>query len=84
MLRKTMITAAAATALAIGSFATPALAQHHGFHHHGFGWGPAVGLGIGLGLAAPHYGYGYAWDDCYPVTRRVMTPWGWRVRTVCE
>jgi hypothetical protein len=89
MLKKTII--AATAALAIGSFATPALAFHghfgHGgghFGHGGFGWGPAVGLGLGLGLAAPYYGgYGYGYDDyggpgCY----RHMTPWGWRV--VCD
>ena len=89
MFKKTII--AATAALAIGSFATPALAQHGHFGHgghggHGFGWGPAVGLGLGLGLAAPYYGgYGYGYDGGYGCYRqRVMTPYGWRVRLICD
>jgi hypothetical protein len=51
-------------------------------------------VGLGLGLYAPYlyggYGYGYPYgyasyyDDggCYLVRRRVMTPWGWRIRRV--
>ena len=50
-------------------------------------------IGLGLGLAEAYgaygypYGYGYdsyAYDDggCYLVRRRVMTPYGWRLRRV--
>jgi len=41
-----------------------------GFHHHGFG--PAFGVTF--------VGGGYADDGCY-VTRRVRTPYGYRLRT---
>jgi hypothetical protein len=63
-----------------------------GFHHHGFG--PGFAFGVGLGLAAPYgyygypdYGSSYVDDDyyggeCYLVRRRVMTRYGWRLRTV--
>ncbi len=70
---------------------------HHGFHHRRFPFG-AFAAGVGLGLYAPYayygdYGYDYPYyaasyyDDggCYIVRRRVLTPWGWRIRraTVC-
>jgi hypothetical protein len=42
-----------------------------GFHHHHFG----------PGLGVTFVGGGYADDDCY-VTRRVRTPYGYRLRTV--
>jgi hypothetical protein len=42
-----------------------------GFHHHHFG--------PGFGIA--YVGGGYADDGCY-VTRRVVTPYGYRLRTV--
>jgi len=41
-----------------------------GFHHHGFG--PAFGVTF--------VGGGYADEGCY-VTRRVRTPYGYRLRT---
>lgn len=46
-----------------------------GFHHHHH-WGHGIGF-IGGG--------GYGDDGCY-VTRRIMTPYGYRLRTVnvCE
>lgn len=69
-----------------------------GFRGGGFrGPGIAAGaIGLGLGLAAAPYAYGgygygypsgygsYAYDDggCYLVRRRVMTPYGWRLRRV--
>ena len=55
------------------------------------------GLGVGLGLAAGYpYGYGYGYPygyasypydaygygDCYLTSRRVWTPYGWRIRRV--
>ena len=63
-----------------------------GFHGGGFR-GAGLGIGLGLGLAGAYvaygypYGYGYdsyAYDDggCYLVRRRVMTPYGWRLRRV--
>jgi hypothetical protein len=65
-----------------------------GFYGRGFGYGlGAVGLGVGLGygLYGP-YGYygGYPYYDgyyadeggCYLVRRRILTPYGWRIRPV--
>jgi hypothetical protein len=48
-----------------------------GFHHHHHHFGPGFGIGF--------IGGGYGDDGCY-VTRRVMTPFGPRLRTinVCE
>jgi hypothetical protein len=60
-----------------------------------------AGLGLGLGYGSPYgyggyggYGYPYypgyaAYEDdggCYLVRRRIMTPYGWRIRrvTVCQ
>ena len=54
------------TASAGGGFFWP---HHHHHHHH---WGPGFGVGF-IG------GGGY--DGCY-VTRRVLTPFGFRWRTV--
>jgi hypothetical protein len=63
-----------------------------GFRGGGFR-GAGFGLGLGLGLA-PYYGYGgygypygYSgyYDDgggCYLVRRRILTPYGWRIRRV--
>ena len=50
------------------------------------------GFGLGLGLGYPYYGYGgyypYYGDAgvCYEQRRRVLTPYGWRIRrvSVCE
>lgn len=42
----------------------------HGYRHYG-------GPGIAFGFAAP-YAYAYG-GSCYR-TRRVLTPWGWRLR----
>jgi hypothetical protein len=67
-----------------------------GFRGGGFrGAGVGLGLGLGLGLAAPYgyyggYGYPYGYggyspyydEGCYVTTRRVWTPYGWRLRRV--
>lgn len=42
-----------------------------GFHHHHHYFGPGFGIGYG----------GYGDDGCY-VTRRVMTPYGYRLRVI--
>jgi hypothetical protein len=65
-----------------------------GFHGGGFRGAGIGAFGLGLGLAGAYGGYGYgspygydsyAYDDdggCYLVRRRVMTPYGWRLRRV--
>ena len=80
MLRKLTIALAATVALGTAALA-PSTASAKpfggwgwgGFHHHHFGH---YGIGIGVG---------YVDDGCY-VTRRVMTPYGYQLRTVnvCE
>jgi hypothetical protein len=65
---------------------------HGGFHggYRGGGWGRGVGVGVGLGLLGAglygayaydpaYFGYGYG---CFP--HRMWTPYGWRVRQVCD
>jgi hypothetical protein len=87
------------SAVILSASATPAHARGRGggFRGGGFGGrGIGLGVGLGLGLASPYYGgygyggypYGYSsyYDPgCYVVRRRVMTPYGWRIRrvTVC-
>jgi hypothetical protein len=76
MLRKLTLGLVAAASLSAMALAPSAASAHSwgggwgggwgGFHHHGFG--------IGY-VAAPAYG-----DGCY-VTRGVMTPFGYRLRT---
>jgi hypothetical protein len=71
MLRKLTIALAAATSLSAAALAPTAASAKPwgnwgGYHHH-FG-----GFGIGVG---------YVDDGCY-VTRRVLTPYGYRLRTV--
>src|SRR5215212_4345075 len=71
--------------------------RHRHHHRHGFPFGAAFGVGLGYGLYAPYYAaydYGYPYDDyvygasyygddgCYIVRRRVLTPFGWRLRRV--
>ncbi|MGZ5870728.1 MAG: hypothetical protein ACXWKP_01305 [Bradyrhizobium sp.] len=77
MLRKLTIALFAAVTLSVVAL-TPSAASARpwgggwgwggGFHHHHFG-------GFGIGYA------GYGDDGCF-VTRRVMTPFGLRLRTV--
>lgn len=76
MLRKITLALAASVALGAAALSPTAASagwkggwgwgHHH--HHFGYGFGPIV---VG----------GYAEDDCY-VTRRVRTPYGYRLRTV--
>ena len=97
MFRKTIIAlfAVAAVGLVSPTVASARGGGHGGgggFHGGGFR-GAGLGIGLGLGLAGAYgaygypYGYGYdsyAYDDggCYLVRRRVMTPYGWRLRRV--
>ena len=74
MLRKLTLAAVAAASLGVMALA-PTSASAGGFwphHHHHHHWGPGFGVGL-IG------GGGY--DGCY-VTRRVLTPFGFRWRTV--
>jgi hypothetical protein len=60
-----------------------------GFRGGGF---RGAGFGLGLGLGYPYYGYSgyYPYEGdagvCYVQRRRVLTPYGWRIRrvSVCE
>jgi hypothetical protein len=74
MLRKLtlgLVTAASLSAMAL--FPSVASAKPWGggwgYHHHHFG----PGIGIGFGFVGD--------DGCY-VTRRVLTPYGYRLRTI--
>lgn len=73
MIRKLVLALGATAAVAGFALApTSALAWHpHGHHHFGFR------------IYAPIYD---AAPDCYVVTKRVKTPFGWRLRnvTVCD
>ena len=77
MFRKLTLAAVAAASLSADGagadlrFGGRVLWPHHHHHHH---WGH--GHGFGLGFVG---GGGY--DGCY-VTRRVLTPFGFRWRTV--
>ena len=84
MLRKItlgLVAAATLSAIALAPSAAsakpwgPGWGGGWGFHHHHF----HPGFGIGF------VGGGYADDGCY-VTRRVRTPYGYRLRTIniCE
>lgn len=79
MFRKLALALAASAALGAAAL-SPTAASAHGWHgggHWGGGWGHHHGFGFG-----PVYVTGgYADDGCY-VTRRVRTPYGYRLRTV--
>lgn len=76
------------SAVVLGASTTSALAR--GGRGGGFRGGGFRGGGFGFG--GPYYGYAYPpayyggsyYDEgaCYLVRRRVMTPYGWRVRRV--
>ena len=75
MFRKLTLAAVAAASLGMMALA-PTAASAGGFwphHHHHHHWGHGHGFRIGFA------GGGY--DGCY-VTRRVLTPFGFRWRTV--
>ena len=68
MLRKITLALVAAASLSAVALAPSAGGFHH--HHH---FGPGFGVG--------YFGGGYGGDGCF-VTRRVLTPFGFRWRTV--
>lgn len=77
MFRKLTLAAVAAASLGVLALA-PTSASAGGFwphHHHHHHWGHGHGHGFRIGFV----GRGY--DGCY-VTRRVLTPYGFRWRTV--
>jgi hypothetical protein len=77
MLRKVTLALVAAASLSVMALA-PTAASAGGFwphHHHHHHWGHGHGHGFRIGFV----GGGY--DGCY-VTRRVLTPFGFRWRTV--
>ena len=77
MFRKLTLAAVAAASLCVMALA-PTSASAGGFwphHHHHHHWGHGHGHGFRIGFV----GGGY--DGCY-VTRRVLTPYGFRWRTV--
>jgi len=81
MLRKLtlgLVAAASLSAMALAPTAASASPWGGGW---GGGWHHHFGRGFGIGFV----GGGYGDDGCY-VTRRVMTPFGYRLRTVnvCE
>jgi hypothetical protein len=79
MLRRMTLALVAAASLGVVALA-PNTASAGGFwphHHHHHHFGHGHGHGISIGLIGGGYGYG----GCY-VTRRVMTPFGFRWRTV--
>ncbi len=79
MLRKIALALVAAASLSAVALAPTAASAHWkggggfgGFHHHHH-FGPGFGIG--------YIGGGYGGDGCF-VTRRVLTPFGFRWRTV--
>ncbi len=77
MLRKITLALVAAASLSAMALAPTAASAHPGWGGgwHG-GWGHHFG-GFGIG----YIGTGYVDGGCY-VTRRVVTPYGYRLRTV--
>jgi hypothetical protein len=77
MLRKVTLALVAAASLSVMALAPTSASAGGGFgwhpHHHHHHWGHGQGFRIGFA------GRGY--DGCY-VTRRVLTPFGLRWRTV--
>jgi hypothetical protein len=77
MFRKLTLAAVAAASLGLIALA-PTSASAGGFfphhHHHHFGHGHGFGLGVG-------FAGGGGYDGCWQ-TRRVLTPFGFRWRTV--
>ena len=80
MLRKIALALVAAASLSAVALAPTAASAHWkggggfgGFHHHHHHFGPGFGIG--------YIGGGYGGDGCF-LTRRVLTPFGYRWRTV--
>jgi hypothetical protein len=80
MLRKIALALVAAASLSAVALAPTAASAHWkggggfgGFHHHHHHFGPGFGIG--------YIGGGYGGDGCF-VTRRVLTPFGYRWRAV--
>jgi Spy/CpxP family protein refolding chaperone len=73
MLRKLTLAAVAAASLGVMALAPTSASAGGGFFwpHHHHHWGPGFGF----------IGGGGGYDGCY-VTRRVLTPFGFRWRTV--
>lgn len=80
MFRKITLALVAAASLSAMALAPTAASAHPGFGwgggFHG-GWGHHFGGGFGIG----YIGTGYVDSGCY-VTQRVLTPYGYRLRTV--
>ena len=92
-MRKTLVTLAVGTTIAIGAVAssTPADARwHHGFPIAPVIGGLAAGAILGAALAAPRPYYSYAYypepvyfgPRCYVRSVRIWNGWGWHVRRV--
>jgi hypothetical protein len=79
MLRK--LTLGLVTAVSLSAMAlAPTAASAHGFGFGGFGHGFGGFHHLG-GFGVDVVGAGYADDGCY-VTRPVLTPFGYRLRTI--
>ena len=76
MFRKVTLATVAAASLGVMALA-PTAASAGGFwpHHHHHHHSPCHGHGFGIGFVGGGYG------GCY-VTRRVLTPFGYRLRVV--
>lgn len=81
MFRKLTLALVAAASLGAMALAPTAASAKGGF---GFGWGGGYGWGHHHHFHGPQFGIGYIGyneDGCY-VTRRVPTPYGYRLRTI--
>ena len=57
--------------------------RHEGWRGGRRGWGgPGLAFGLGYGYPYGYDSYAYYGGDCYLVRRRVLTPFGWRIRRV--
>jgi hypothetical protein len=73
MIRKLTLALVAAASLGIAALAPTSASAWHKHHHHHHGHGH--GLHFGVGFVDPGF------SGCYR-TRMVLTPWGYRMRTV--
>jgi hypothetical protein len=80
MLRKFSLVALAAASLGAAALAPTSASAWDGWHggwRHGWGWGPRVVVG------GPAYYGGYGgYGGCYVARQRVLTSYGWRIRSV--